>query len=102
MVPEIRELLTIEPEPFYNGLTDHVSVLDRRVNRPPVPGMGGLNVFFFDHKWPESIDADLSRWNGEESKMITGFFNHLVLNGTEASKITVLTVRVPSELGMHS
>ncbi len=93
MIPDIRQLLCIEPNPFYRGLKDHPHVLDREVNRPPIPGMGGRDVFFFQHEWPESVNQDESRFNSDESEMITGFFNYLVLNGTDSSKITVLTVR---------
>ena len=41
MIPEIRRLL----KPVYEDLEDHPSVLDR----PPVPGMGGVNSYFFSH-----------------------------------------------------
>jgi helicase required for RNAi-mediated heterochromatin assembly 1 len=92
MVPEIRGLLTIKGAEFYRSLTDHESVLDRVDNRPPVPGMGGRDTYFFHHNWPEAKNADSSKYNLDEAQMIAGVFNHLVLNGTEASKITVLTV----------
>jgi helicase required for RNAi-mediated heterochromatin assembly 1 len=87
MVPEIRKLLT----PFYDGLKDHQYVFDRAVNRPPVPGMGGRNLYFFSHKWPESRDESSSCFNIDEAEMIAGFVEYLVLNGTPAEKITVLT-----------
>src|SRR4051794_21451516 len=38
MIPEVRQLLCIEPSPFYHDLHDHPSVLDRVQNRPHVPG----------------------------------------------------------------
>lgn len=91
MIPEIRKLLCIQPTPFYENLDDHPSVLDRVKNRPPVPGMGH-NLYFFHHRWPEARNGDSSRYNLDEAEMITGFYYHLVLNGTKPSKITVLTV----------
>lgn len=92
MVPNIRKLLTIEPEPFYENLQDHHSVLDREGNRPHVPGMGERDVHFFHHTWPEARNSDSSRYNPDEAQFIAGVFKHLVYNGTDASKITVLTV----------
>ena len=54
MIPEIRRLI----QPIYGDkLKDHSSVLDR----PDVPGMGGVNSFFFTHRFPESQD-DLRSW----------------------------------------
>lgn len=92
MIPEIRQLLCVEPRPFYVDLYDHPSVLDRVVNRPPIPGMGGLDSYFFSHNWPEQRTADSSTANEDEAQMIVGFFHYLVRNGTDTSKITVLTV----------
>jgi helicase required for RNAi-mediated heterochromatin assembly 1 len=94
MVPNIRKLLTIDPTPFYENFQDHQSVLDHQVNRPPVPGMGTRDVHFFSHNWPECRNPDSSRYNPDEAQMIAGAFKHLILNGTEPSKITVLTVCV--------
>ncbi|CZR63092.1 related to NAM7-nonsense-mediated mRNA decay protein [Phialocephala subalpina] len=91
MVPEIRKLLCLEDNPFYPDLTDHTHVLDRTFNRLSVPGMGGRNVYFHSHNWPEAVNSDASRYNSDESEMIAGFFHYLTLNGTDASKITVLT-----------
>lgn len=94
MVPSIRKLLTLEPQPFYNGLTDHSSVLDRDYNRPLIPGMGDKDLYFFQHEFPEHVDkTDFSRLNKSEADMIAGFFNYLTLNGTDPTKITILTVR---------
>jgi helicase required for RNAi-mediated heterochromatin assembly 1 len=92
MIPDVRRLLCIEPEPFYRDLQDHHSVLDRKNNRPPVPGMGGLDTYFFHHTWPEATGADCSRYNLIEAEMIARFFYYLCLNGVDHSKITVLTV----------
>lgn len=87
MIPEIRRLL----EPIYGtSLKDHPNVQDVS-NRPPVEGMGGCNSFFFTHEWPESRDANMSASNEREADMIVGFFDYLVLNGVDPSKITVLT-----------
>lgn len=86
MIPGLRELLS----PIYEGLEDHPSVLDRRV-RQPIPGMGGRDSYFFHHSWLESRDDAQSTYNIEEANMIVAFFNYLVLNGIEDSKITVLT-----------
>ena len=83
MVPEISRIIG----PIYRDLEDHPSVLDRE----PVPGMGEINSFFFSHQWLESTDAALSKNNRGEADMITGFFDYLVLNGTDINNITVLT-----------
>lgn len=87
MIPEIRRLLY----PIYQDtLKDHASVKDPN-NRPPVEGMGGNNSFFFCHEWPESRDANMSSLNVMEADMIVGFFDYLVLNGVDPTRITVLT-----------
>ena len=77
MIPEIRRLL----KPIYEDLEDHPSVL----NRPPVPGMGGVNSYFFTHKWRETTDAQMSKTNEEEADMIVGFFKYLVCIFSEQS-----------------
>lgn len=87
MIPEIRRLLA----PIYeNTLKDHESVKDI-ANRPPVEGMGGTNSFFFCHEWPEARDGNMSCYNEYEAGMIVGFVDYLVLNGVDATKITLLT-----------
>ncbi|KAH7390349.1 hypothetical protein BKA64DRAFT_757595 [Cadophora sp. MPI-SDFR-AT-0126] len=91
MIPDIRKLLCIPPDPFYKDLYDHEYVLDRVNNRPPVPGMDGLDTYFFSHNWTESRSFDGSCFNLSEADMIAEFFNYLVLNGVQASTITVLT-----------
>ncbi len=83
MIPEVRRIL----EPIYEGLEDHPSVLERS----PVPGMGGVNSFFFSHKWSESNDSYTSKCNQDEADMVVGFFDYLIRNGMEAKDITVLT-----------
>jgi helicase required for RNAi-mediated heterochromatin assembly 1 len=92
MIPTIRKLLCIEPNPFYRNLQDHESVLDRVRNRPPIPGMGGKDVYLFHHNWPEARNAEYSCFNFDEAQMIVGFFRYLILNGVDRTKITVLTV----------
>ncbi|CAN9458742.1 unnamed protein product [Alternaria alternata] len=87
MIPEIRRLLY----PIYQDtLKDHKSVKDLS-NRPPVEGMGGNNSFFFCHDWQETRDTYMSALNPMEAHMIVQFFDYLVLNGVDATKITVLT-----------
>ena len=83
MVPEVRRLLN----PIYENLDDHASVLERL----PVPGMGGVNSYFFTHDGIEQSDNQMSKYNQSEADMIVGFFDYLVHNGMEAKDITVLT-----------
>ncbi|KAI2023264.1 hypothetical protein LOZ46_001595 [Ophidiomyces ophidiicola] len=83
MAPEIRRVLA----PIYDNLEDHEAVL----NRPDIPGMGGVNSYFFCHVWPESSDSLLSKYNEDEAKMVVGFFVYLHMNGVPVEHITVLT-----------
>ena len=83
MIPEIRRTL----KPIYEELEDHPSVLDRS----PIPGMGGVNSYFFTHKSRETTDIQMSKVNHEEADMVVGFFDYLVLNGMTPGEITVLT-----------
>lgn len=83
MIPEVRRILA----PIYGQLEDHPSVLERL----PVPGMAGVNSFFFSHNWPETSDSYTSKCNQSEADMVVGFFDYLVRNGMEAKDITVLT-----------
>lgn len=83
MVPEIRRLLN----PIYENLEDHPSVLERL----PVPGMGGVNSYFFTHDGIEQNDSQMSKSNRSEADIIVGFFDYLVHNGMAAKDITVLT-----------
>ena len=83
MLPEMRKLL----EPIYGELKDHPSVN----NRPKIPGMGDVNLFFFTHDWPENSDSLVSKLNEVEAQMVVEFFVYLVLNGVSPHNITVLT-----------
>jgi helicase required for RNAi-mediated heterochromatin assembly 1 len=94
MIPDIRGLLCVEANPFYRNLRDHESVLNPD-NRPSVPGMGGINTYFFHHPWPECRNADSSIYNQYEAQMIVGHFNYLLMNGVDANDITILTVSSP-------
>lgn len=87
MIPEIRRILY----PIYGDLiTDHASVTNPE-HRPNVPGMGGVNSFFFTHQWPEQRDDHMSALNQDEAEMIVGFVEYLHYNGVPAEDITVLT-----------
>ncbi|KAF2867362.1 P-loop containing nucleoside triphosphate hydrolase protein [Massariosphaeria phaeospora] len=69
MIPEIRRLL----EPIYGDtLKDHPNVKDIH-NRPP------------------TRDGNMSSLNEKEAEMIVRFYDYLVLNFIDPSKITVLT-----------
>lgn len=87
MIPEVRRLL----KPIYGKeIVDHPSMSDVGV-RPPVPGLGGCNSFFYTHSWPEGMDEQTSWMNKQEAEMIVGFFNYLLSNGITEKQITVLT-----------
>lgn len=101
MIPEIRKLLCVEPNPFYKDLYDHDSVKNPE-NRPPVPGMGGVNVYFFTHNFPEAVNSDNSKYNLDEAEIVVGHFVHLYLNGVPAEKITVLTVSFTESLSQFA
>ncbi|KAK7551475.1 hypothetical protein IWX49DRAFT_534115 [Phyllosticta citricarpa] len=87
MIPEVRRLL----QPIYGDLiADHNIVKDLDY-RPPVPGMGGINSFFFTHEWEESRDSTMSTCNDQEANMVIKFYEYLYLNGVSRDDITVLT-----------
>ncbi|RKK73533.1 hypothetical protein BFJ69_g9245 [Fusarium oxysporum] len=87
MVPAIREVVNA----FYPKLTDHCSVYEPD-NRPPIPGMGGKSLWWFDHEGQEMQNAnDFSFSNPDEADMIVGFVRYLVQNGVDPERITVLT-----------
>ncbi|KAL5614285.1 hypothetical protein BROUX41_004395 [Berkeleyomyces rouxiae] len=86
MTPKIRSLIS----PFYESLVDH-EIVCNRLERPLVPGMSGLETFWFHHEWPERLTGLKSRTNIMEARMLVGIFRYLVQNGTAPDKITVLT-----------
>ncbi|KAK3330716.1 P-loop containing nucleoside triphosphate hydrolase protein [Apodospora peruviana] len=86
MKPELRKILS----PFYPDLVDH-PVVKSMENRPDVPGMGGRNCWYFDHSWPEDVNAEQSKFNEQEGQMLVNFFAYLVANGVPANQITILT-----------
>lgn len=87
MIPEVRRLL----HPIYKDkIVDHPCVVDPK-KRPNVPGMGGVNSWFFSHQWPEQRDEQTSSYNPDEADMIVGFVEYLVYNGMQTEDITVLT-----------
>lgn len=83
MIPEIRRALN----PIYEDLEDHASVLERAW----IPGMGGINSYFFTHKGRDAEDSQKSKINHAEAEMMVQFFAYLVFNGTTSEEITVLT-----------
>lgn len=86
MIPTIRSVV----HTFYPELEDHDSVKDPS-NRPPVPGMGGQNLWWFQHQWGDQQNANFSFFNDNEAAMIVGFAKYLVHNGMRPSQITILT-----------
>lgn len=82
MTPELRMVLS----PFYPDLVD-----DPNVRGDDVPGMGGINSFFYDHCWPEENSAEHSKFNNQEAQMVVNFYAYIANNGTPTSKITILT-----------
>ncbi|OTA99610.1 hypothetical protein M426DRAFT_269053 [Hypoxylon sp. CI-4A] len=85
MIPSLREILN----PFYQELQDH-PVVTKPDARPPIPGMDHTS-FFFHHTWADHLDENLSRNNILEAEMVVHFIDYLMLNGVDASQITVLT-----------
>ncbi|KAK8073961.1 hypothetical protein PG994_004860, partial [Apiospora phragmitis] len=86
MIPEIRQVLS----PFYRRLRDHPMVEDP-LHRPPIPGMKHP-LYFCHHNYHEEFDAQLnSMYNVEEAEHIVKFAEYLIMNGTPAERITVLT-----------
>ncbi|KAF8429157.1 putative DEAD box helicase [Tirmania nivea] len=83
MRPEIRQLLS----PIYHDLEDNEEVM----NRPHIPGMGTVDVFFYWHNHHESMDDGTSRLNMLEAEMIVNFTLYLQFNGVEHKDITILT-----------
>ena len=86
----MRSELRVILNRFYPTLTDHPVILDA-VNPRNVPGMGGRNFWYFDHEWPEDVNAESSKVNDREAQMVVNFFAYLVANNVAAGKITILT-----------
>lgn len=86
MIPAIREVV----QTFYPDIVDHQSVKDPE-ERPPVPGMNGINHWWFDHSFPDYRTPTMSRSNLDEARMIVSFAKYLVGNGIMPSQITVLS-----------
>lgn len=87
MIPEVRRILF----PIYGDIIqDHQSVTDKR-HRPSVPGMGGINSFWFTHQWIEQRDSLMSCVNENEADMVIGFVEYLLANGVNNRDITILT-----------
>ncbi|KKY34264.1 suppressor of ascus dominance 3 [Diaporthe ampelina] len=86
MAPELRFIV----QKYYPDLKDHPLVKDD-ANRPLIPGMGSRRSWFFTHEWPEGTDADNSKFNPQEARMIVAFMKYLVQNGVRPAEITVLT-----------
>lgn len=86
MIPRIREIV----QTFYPMLQDHHTVTDVK-NRPPVPGMGGTNLWWFQHRWPETWGKNKSYSNYKEAEMIVKFVKYLMMNGVKPYEITILT-----------
>ncbi|EQL01109.1 hypothetical protein G6O67_005260 [Ophiocordyceps sinensis] len=86
MIPAIREIVQV----FYPNLEDHDVVKDLE-HRPPVPGMGGCNLWWFQHQWVQSRgDGGFSYSNHKEASMVVGFVRHLVRSGVDPEQITAL------------
>lgn len=86
MAPELRYIV----QKFYPELQDHPLVKDVN-NRPLIPGMGERRSWFFNHQWPEEVDANNSKFNMKEVEMIVAFIIYLIRNGVNVSELTVLT-----------
>ncbi|KAH3744627.1 hypothetical protein Pelo_13974 [Pelomyxa schiedti] len=83
MRPTIASLL----HNIYPSLQNH----ERVHGYPNIAGVA-CNVFFLDHKFPESRDTDTSsKSNQFEVLFVTQFTDYLIKQGYETSKVTVLT-----------
>lgn len=83
MIPSIREIIQV----FYPNLEDHPAVTE---SRPPVPGMGGRNLWWFQHQWAQNRNNGVSYSNWQEADMIVGFTKYLVQNGVRPAQISTL------------
>ena len=87
MIPTIREVV----QTFYPRLQDH-EIVKSSEHRPPVPGMGGRNMHWFEHDWPESRRPNQpSLLNVNEADMIVNFTKYLVQNGVKPEKVSILS-----------
>lgn len=84
MRAEISRLL----RPVYGPELVNFDITDTRA---AVPGMGDFNTWFMDHRSRETKDALKSTLNEEEAELVTEFVAYLIMNGTRANKISVLT-----------
>ncbi|KND91763.1 Helicase required for RNAi-mediated heterochromatin assembly 1 [Tolypocladium ophioglossoides CBS 100239] len=84
MIPSLREVVQV----FYPNLEDH-AIVKNPENRPPVPGMGGRNLWWFQHQWTQNHNGS-SYSNWQEADMIVGFAKYLVQNGVSPGRITIL------------
>ena len=95
MRPEIAGLVC----PYiYPKIDNHESVL----NYEDVRGVA-TNMYFFDHKYPETENTDLkSHSNEEEAKLVVALCNYFLKQGYSPSKITVLTAYIGQVLKLKS
>ncbi|XP_077302079.1 NFX1-type zinc finger-containing protein 1-like [Arctopsyche grandis] len=85
MRPEISTLLTPS---IYKDLRNDLSVF----KYPAVEGVSE-NVYFFDHKFPESRNMLLMSYNNEqEAAFAISFAQYLIIQGYEATEITILSM----------
>ncbi|CAH0548130.1 unnamed protein product [Brassicogethes aeneus] len=82
MRPEISALVS---PTIYPNLLNHVSVQ----NRPSIAGIE-KNLFFIDHRHPESQCDDSSKKNKHEAEFVLALAKYLILNGYKAKQITIL------------
>lgn len=76
MRPEISEIVRI----IYPELKDSETVLGRR----NVRGMGGKNIFFWNHDYREETDPNIqSKLNIKEAEFILLFSRYLLQQGYE-------------------
>ncbi|KAK6447314.1 helicase required for RNAi-mediated heterochromatin assembly 1 [Trichoderma asperellum] len=86
MIPRLCEIV----QTFYPTLKNHPDVSHPN-KRASVPGMGGKNLWWFQHKWAESRDNQHSYFNSQEANMIVNFCHYLINSGLPAPDITILT-----------
>jgi len=87
MAPQISRLL----QPIYGSLLKDNPIVEDPANRPPVPGMGDINTFFWSHSERDSRDDMMSSFNSSEADMVVGLYTYLHASGTPPAAITILT-----------